>query len=214
MSPEELKLSDWSSRQILHDRINSTPEEVKAIALRNGCSYPARPTYARATSEVDIVSVGVARPKTLEEKRAAAKEVVRVVRDLHYSPSKALASCGFMRSYTLGVSECIAGKGPITMAARSEDLSKLNQSQKINASFVRWFYDLDCINATVDEKSHKLKDRIKELVANGWTRRAIGKAAGVGHSSVENIIRCPTYGVGKAIRERLWDFLNSLPKSA
>jgi len=126
--------SETSARLTLR-AIGTTPEEIRRLA---GTPKPIPQTVGRPRLPV----VKVKPPETLEERRKAAKEAVRLVKEgKRVCPS--LAAVGLSACYSTAVGECVAGNGKITRLVRKGNLSDITPHARQMAVFIRWFYDIN-----------------------------------------------------------------------
>lgn len=147
------------------------------------------------------------RPTTLEARRAAAKEAVRLAKD-GLGLCKSLNAVGLHAVYAKGLRECLAGGGPITDAVRSGDLSGINEHHRKDAVFIRWFFDIGNIRDGEEEQAETAKLR-EAFNASGLTLVQMEKRSGISRETLFNL----RHGRSKAMRvyhrRKVWAVLNS-----
>lgn len=146
-------------------------------------------------------------PKDLSERRKAAKEAVRLVREKGFGLCSALAQVGLHQTYSKGMRECLAGGGPITDAVRAADLSGINENYRREAVFIRWFYDIGNIRDGEEEQAETAKLR-EAFNVSGLTLVQMEKRSGVSRETLFNL----RHGRAKAMRvyhrRKVWEVLN------
>lgn len=147
------------------------------------------------------------KPKTLDERRAAAKEAVRLAKS-GVRVCRALLSVGLHPSYTAALRECVAGHGPVTDATRAMDLSPISQDLRKDAVFIRWFYDIGTIRDGEEEQAETDKLRAAFL-ASGLTDTQMEKRSGVSRETLFNLRNKRTSSMRIYHRRKVWNALNS-----